>query len=99
MPVRPEPLRGLADACLDRRVDYHLCGARIEHHGARALSGGEIVMNSIAGISNAAQSPVPTVLGRSTHAASKMVQKILVRNLNFYYGDIKALKSVYVTLS
>ena len=55
-------------------------------------------MNSIAGISNAAQSPVPTVVGRSTDAAGKLAPKVLVRNLNFYYGDNKALKSVNVPL-
>src|SRR6202140_1025049 len=55
-------------------------------------------MNSIAGISNAAQSPVPTVGGRSTDAAGKLAEKVLIRNLNFYYGDNKALKSINVPL-
>jgi len=55
-------------------------------------------MNSIAGISNAAQSPVPTVGGRSTDAGGKLAEKVLIRNLNFYYGDNKALKSINVPL-
>ena len=55
-------------------------------------------MNSMAGISNAAQPPVPTGVGRSAEAAGKLAEKILVRNLNFYYGDNKALKAVGVPL-
>ena len=55
-------------------------------------------MNSIAGISSAAQSPVPTVGGRSTDPVGKLAEKVLIRNLNFYYGDNKALKSINVPL-
>lgn len=55
-------------------------------------------MSSTAGITNAPQSPIPTVLGRSTDAAGKLAEKILIRNLNFYYGDNKALKSINVSL-
>jgi phosphate transport system ATP-binding protein len=55
-------------------------------------------MSSIAGISHAVQSPVPTVAGRPTNDAGKLAEKILIRNLNFYYGDNKALKSINVPL-
>ena len=55
-------------------------------------------MSSTAGITNATQSPVPTVVGRSTDAAGKLAEKVLIRNLNFYYGDNKALKSINVPL-
>jgi phosphate transport system ATP-binding protein len=55
-------------------------------------------MSSIAGISHAVQSPVPTVAGRPTNEAGKLAEKILIRNLNFYYGDNKALKSINVPL-
>jgi len=55
-------------------------------------------MSSIAGISHAVQSPVPTVVGRPTNDAGKLAEKILIRNLNFYYGDNKALKSINVPL-
>ncbi len=55
-------------------------------------------MNSMAGISNAVQPPVPTAVGRSAAATGKVAEKILIRNLNFYYGDNKALKSVGVPL-
>jgi phosphate transport system ATP-binding protein len=55
-------------------------------------------MSSIAGISHSIQSPVPTVVGRTTNDAGKLAEKILIRNLNFYYGDNKALKSVNVPL-
>jgi phosphate transport system ATP-binding protein len=55
-------------------------------------------MSSIAGISHAVQSPVPTVADRPTNEAGKLAEKILVRNLNFYYGGNKALKSINVPL-
>jgi phosphate transport system ATP-binding protein len=54
-------------------------------------------MNSIASIGHGVQSPVPTLADRSTEAG-KPVAKILIRNLNFYYGDNKALKSINVPL-
>jgi phosphate transport system ATP-binding protein len=55
-------------------------------------------MSSVAGTSNAAQSPVPTVVGRPAEAAGKPVEKVLIRNLDFYYGDNRALKSINVPL-
>jgi phosphate transport system ATP-binding protein len=55
-------------------------------------------MSSFAGISHAAQSPVLTVADRSVDDSRKLVAKILVRNLNFYYGDNRALKSINVSL-
>ncbi len=55
-------------------------------------------MNSMAGISNAVQPPVPTAVGRSAAATGKVAEKILIRNLNFYYGDNKALKAIGVPL-
>jgi phosphate transport system ATP-binding protein len=55
-------------------------------------------MNSVAGISHGVQSPVPTLADRSTDDAGKPAAKILIRNLNFYYGDNKALKSINVPL-
>jgi phosphate transport system ATP-binding protein len=55
-------------------------------------------MSSLASISHAVQSPVPTVVDRSTNDAGKSAEKILIRNLNFYYGDNKALKSINVPL-
>src|SRR5262249_27610308 len=55
-------------------------------------------MSSTADISPAVPSPVPTVADRSSEEAGKLVEKILIRNLNFYYGDNKALKSINVPL-
>jgi phosphate transport system ATP-binding protein len=52
----------------------------------------------MAGISNPTQPPVPTTTARSAEATSKLAEKVLVRNLSFYYGDNKALKSVNVPL-
>jgi phosphate transport system ATP-binding protein len=55
-------------------------------------------MSSIASIGHGVQSPVPTVVDRSANDAGKLAEKILIRNLNFYYGDNKALKSINVPL-
>jgi phosphate transport system ATP-binding protein len=55
-------------------------------------------MNSMAGINGATQPPVPTALERPAEATGKLVEKILIRNLSFYYGDNKAIKSVNVPL-
>jgi phosphate transport system ATP-binding protein len=55
-------------------------------------------MSSFAGISHAPQSPVPTVADRSADDGRKLVAKILVKNLDFYYGDNRALKSINVPL-
>jgi phosphate transport system ATP-binding protein len=56
-------------------------------------------MSSIAGINPAAQSPpVPTVAARSVEDAGGRAEKVLIRSLNFYYGDNKALKSINLSL-
>jgi phosphate transport system ATP-binding protein len=55
-------------------------------------------MSSFVGLSPAAQSPVPTIADRAVNDARKSVEKVLVRNLNFYYGDNRALKSINVPL-
>jgi len=55
-------------------------------------------MSSIAGIGHGVQSPVPTTAKRSPDDVGKPAEKILLRNLNFYYGDNKALKSINVSL-
>jgi phosphate transport system ATP-binding protein len=55
-------------------------------------------MNSIASAGHGVQSPIPTVADRSRDEAGNPAAKILVRNLNFYYGDNKALKSINVPL-
>jgi phosphate transport system ATP-binding protein len=54
-------------------------------------------MSSMAGISSPTHPPVPNVMGRPD-AAGKLAEKILVRDLNFHYGDHKALKAVNVPL-
>jgi phosphate transport system ATP-binding protein len=55
-------------------------------------------MNSIAGIGRGVQSPIPTRANRSADEAGQPAAKILIRNLNFYYGDNKALRSINVAL-
>jgi phosphate transport system ATP-binding protein len=55
-------------------------------------------MNSMASMGNATQPPVPTVIDRPAQASTKLTEKVLVRNLSFYYGSNKALKTVNVPL-
>jgi phosphate transport system ATP-binding protein len=55
-------------------------------------------MSSFAGVSPPTQPLAPTVAVRSTESAGRLAEKILIRNLNFYYGDSKALKSISVPL-
>jgi phosphate transport system ATP-binding protein len=55
-------------------------------------------MSSIAGINLAAPTSVPNVAPRPAGEAGKPVEKILVRDLNFYYGTSKALKSINLPL-
>jgi phosphate transport system ATP-binding protein len=55
-------------------------------------------MNSVASIGHGVQSPIPTVADRSADEAGQPAAKILIRNLNFYYGDNQALKSINVAL-
>jgi len=55
-------------------------------------------MNSMAGMGNTTQPPVPTVIDRPAQASAKLTEKVLVRNLSFYYGSNKALKAVNVPL-
>jgi len=52
----------------------------------------------------AAVPPVPTPLGRSSNATAKndaaaqLIEKVLVRNLDFFYGENRALKAINVPL-
>jgi phosphate transport system ATP-binding protein len=50
------------------------------------------------GIENTAQPPVPTAAARPTETVGTLTEKVLVRDLSFYYGDNKALKSINVPL-
>jgi len=53
-------------------------------------------MSSVA--DTAAAAPVPIAVQRAPDAAAKLTEKVLVRNLDFFYGDNRALKSVNVPL-
>jgi phosphate transport system ATP-binding protein len=54
-------------------------------------------MNSMDSASTAAAPPVP-VASKDPAAQGKLAEKVLVRDLNFYYGDHRALKAVNVPL-
>jgi phosphate transport system ATP-binding protein len=54
-------------------------------------------MNSMDSASTATAPPVP-IASKDPTAQGKLAEKVLVRDLNFYYGDHRALKSVNVPL-
>ncbi len=54
-------------------------------------------MNSMDTANTAIAPPVP-VAGKDAEAHGKLAEKVLVRNLDFYYGDNRALKTVNVPL-
>jgi phosphate transport system ATP-binding protein len=54
-------------------------------------------MNSMDSASTATAPPVP-IASKGPTSLSKLAEKVLVRDLNFYYGDHRALKSVNVPL-
>src|SRR6476620_3594227 len=90
LPVRAQSLQGLAEARVDWRADHHPGGARSEHRRPDTHRPEKNVM-SVAAIT------VPTV----THNLSKdedLTEKISVKNLDFFYGDHRALKSINVPL-
>ena len=85
------PLRGLAETRLDRRADHHLGRAGAQHRRARACRTGKIVMN-------VASVTVPTVTHAADRSRSTLQDKISIRNLNFFYGDSRALKDISLSL-
>ena len=90
LPVRALALQGLAKAGLDRGAHHHSDRARALDRRARAFCIEKTVMN-------VASVAVPTV----THApisTAGLAEKISIRNLNFYYGNNKALRDVNVSL-
>ena len=90
LPVRAEPLCRLAEAGVDRRADHHARRAGPQHHRPRPCSNEQIIMN-------VAMLNVPEV----KHAASDtagLPERVTVRNLDFFYGANRALKSISLPL-
>src|SRR4029077_3493324 len=90
LPVRALALCRLAEARLDRRADHHLHRARAQYRRARPCRIENPVMN-------VASVAVPSV----THApvsTAGLADKVSIRNLDFYYGDAKALKNINISL-
>ena len=61
LPVRAQPLQGLAGAGLDRRLDHHHDRARAQHYGACAVRTEKTVMN----VATSPTVTTPTVTARS----------------------------------
>src|SRR5262249_11772397 len=91
-PVRLESVQGMATARLERAAHHHAGGARAEHRRPRPrLFQKRSPMNASAPLS------VPTVTHAPVNAAD-LAEKVVMRNLNFYYGEARALKDISLRL-
>ena len=75
---------------LDRRLDHYIGGACAQHHRP-------VPRGTEKNIMSVASYTVPTV----THAATGtdgLLEKITIRDLDFFYGDNRALKSINCSL-
>ncbi len=84
------PYHGLAAAGLDRRADHHPGGADTQHHRPAPRLTEKNIMS-------VASFTTPTV-NRAQASAEGLEEKIAVRDLDFFYGDHRALKSINVSL-
>ena len=72
-------------------ADHHLCGARAQRDSARTrVQGAATTMAE----STATNFTTPTVANRPLQPGRQFDEKVSVRQLNFYYGDNRALKNV-----
>src|SRR6185503_8657400 len=90
LPVRLEPLQGLAGSGLDWCADHHLRGARAQHPRTHSDRIEKTVMN-------VATVTTPSVVQPPVDM-TKLEERISIRGLNFYYGDHKALKDISLSL-
>src|SRR5262249_43889172 len=99
LPVRAVALRGVAEARLDRGAAHHRDGAGAQHPGPIPYRSEEIAMTMASANhqNGAAQVSVPV----ATHArvdTKGLPEKIAIRNLEFFYGESRALKSISLSL-
>ncbi len=89
-PVCAQSLQGLAEAGLDRRSYHHALRARAQHRCAGAFGCKEDIMN-LATIAPSPASVLPI-------DPSSLRDKIAIRDLDFFYGEAKALKNITLSL-
>src|SRR6185503_18903982 len=82
--------QGLAATGLDRRSHHHARGACAEHHRADFGISEKVVMSAVAYTTPA--------VGHSLPGTEGLYEKVSARNLDFYYGDNRALKNINVAL-
>src|SRR5205814_750862 len=93
LPVCTLALRRLAKARLDRRPHHHRHRACAQHHCPRARVSWKIVMSLAT-----SPSVPPTAVVHAALAAAGVPAKVSVRNLNFFYGEGRALKDINIEL-
>jgi phosphate transport system ATP-binding protein len=71
---------------VDRRPHHHIGGAAAEHQRARPCCIEKTIMNLVSRL-------VPAVANTPAQASS-LAEKLTVRNLDFFYGEARALKSI-----
>src|SRR5207245_5239439 len=94
------PRRRLAEAGLDRRAHHHRDRARARH-GRPGAHRTEKDTMSIAAVNAPAVAPPSVSVPIAMHAAvdaAGLAVKVSIRNLDFHYGESKALKGISLPL-
>src|SRR5262249_48685957 len=96
LPVRDEPLRGLAGPSLGRRVVDHHHGPVPKYRRPRPCFQEHLQAMSPATARQVMPLAPPNSLNTDAEPASR--QKVLIRNVEFYYDTFKALKKITLPL-
>ena len=96
LPVRAVALRGVAEARLDRRAPDHRHRAGAQHHRPHPLPPRESRHEHRL----PRPRPRPPCPSRPRQASTPpgLAEKVTIRNLDFFYGDSRALKGISLSL-
>src|SRR5262249_12841930 len=100
LPICAFTLRRLAEARLDRSSDHHGIGPRPQHYRPRAHRIEKGAMNTLAAsafIRSASSVSTPVAVHAAVDTKS-LPEKVSIRNLDFFYGESKALKGITLPL-
>src|SRR5262249_30147583 len=98
LPIRPLTLRGLAEAGVDRSLDHYGHRTRPQHHCPRAHCIEEGVMSTAAVNRVSPPSVSAPVAAHAPVDMRGLIEKVAIRNLDFFYGETKALKGISLSL-
>ena len=98
LPVRAVALRGLAEARLDRRAPDHRRRAGAQHHRPIPYRCEEVVMSIASTNGHGLTTAVPVASHASDRHRRPAPRRSTIRNLDFFYGDNRALKGISLSL-